>query len=169
MTKRVAQIENGVVVNVIMTDDDYEVNGGTEVESADANVGWIVSGGALVAPPRPAPSTDDLRVYAASRRFDREVGGVAVAVSGGSKTFATDRESQSKIMAVFIQASFDPNYSVTWKAEDGFVNLSNAEILAVAQAVREHVQAAFAAEALADAGIEGGTIATFEEVEAVIF
>ena len=59
----------------------------------------------------------------------------------------------------------DEKYSCRWKTESGFVELTAPQILAIADAVREHVQAQFDHErallALVDAA------GTLEDLEAV--
>jgi hypothetical protein len=56
---------------------------------------------------------------------------------------ATDSESRGFITGAAVQAQIAPDYTCKWKAGDGFITLTSAMILAVAQAVRAHVQAQF--------------------------
>jgi hypothetical protein len=60
---------------------------------------------------------------------------------------ATDEASQTKYNGAALAAVLDPQYSVNWKAEDGFVTLSAPQLLGVAQAVRAYIQAQFDKEA----------------------
>ena len=82
----------------------------------------------------------------------------------------TDDQSQSRIMGAALAATIDPDTTVKWKGSDGgFVMIDAPAIIAIAQAVRAHVQACFdrEAELLAelsegveydiDAGWPGGT------------
>jgi hypothetical protein len=78
----------------------------------------------------------------ASYRYDKEVGGVTV----GGIPVATDRETQSKLIAARILAKEDANYSVDWKGTGGFVTLDAATIISVADAVATYVQACFTRE-----------------------
>lgn len=71
----------------------------------------------------------------ANTRYEAEIAGV--------NGIRTDRESQSLITGAAFKASMDSTYSCRWKTEAGFVTLTAAQIIAVADAVRAHVQACF--------------------------
>lgn len=75
----------------------------------------------------------------AAYRYEQEVGGITVS----SVPVATDRQSQSLMTAARIIAKEDANYTVNWKGESGFVTLNAAAIIAIADAVRGHVQDCF--------------------------
>ena len=101
-----------------------------------------------------SPTLDELkakkRAEMAAARYAAEISGVTL--SGA--TIRTDRESQALITGAALAASHDENYSVTWKAKNGFVTLTAAQIIAVAQAVRAHVEACFDREAELQTAIE---------------
>lgn len=97
----------------------------------------------------------------AAARYAAEIAGVAV----GGATVRTDRESQALITGAALKATQDAEYTCTWKAESGFVSLNAATIIAVADAVRAHVQACFDAEAAKCVLIDAAQ--TVEDVEAV--
>ena len=97
----------------------------------------------------------------ASARYAAEIAGVTV----GGVVVRTDRESQALITGAALKATQDGTYSCTWKAESGFVTLDAATVLAVADAVRTHVQTCFDAEAAKCALIDAAQ--TVEDVEAV--
>ena len=97
----------------------------------------------------------------AAARYAAEVAGVTV----GGFTARTDRESQALITGAALKAMQDAAYSCTWKAESGFVTLNAATVLAVADAVRTHVQTCFDAEAAKCILIDAAE--TVEAVEAV--
>ena len=59
----------------------------------------------------------------------------------------TDRESQALITGAVVKAMQDPNYTCNWKSIDGFVTLNVSQIIAIADAVRAHVQSCFDHEA----------------------
>lgn len=66
----------------------------------------------------------------------------------GGITVHTDDISQQRIVGAALAASMDPTTTVNWKAADGaFITLDAAQIVAIAIAVREHVQACFNREA----------------------
>jgi hypothetical protein len=87
--------------------------------------------------------------FLADYRYEKEVGGVTVS----SVPVNTDRETQSKLIAVRILAKEDVNYSVDWKGTDGFVTLNAATIIAIADAVATYVQACFSREKVLSAAI----------------
>lgn len=72
-------------------------------------------------------------------RYHAEIAGV--------NGIRTDRESQSLITGAALKASMDSTYSCRWKTEAGFGTLTAAQIIAVADAVRAHVQSCFDREA----------------------
>lgn len=80
-------------------------------------------------------------------RYEIEIGGVVVA----NNKYATDRESQTKYVAVAVdiqqQANLD-GWSITWKTTDNsFVNLNANQMTQVINGVRSHVQQCFNKEA----------------------
>ena len=97
----------------------------------------------------------------AAARFDAETGGIVV----GGAEIRTDRESQALITGAALKAMQDDTYSCRWKTEAGFVELTAPQILAIADAVREHVQGCFDREAELLALVEAAT--TPEEVESI--
>ena len=99
----------------------------------------------------------------AAARYAAEIAGVAV----GGVTVRTDRESQALITGAALKATQDAAYSCTWKTESGFVTLDAATVLAVADAVRTHVQTCFDAEAAKCILIDAAE--TVEDVEAVVW
>ena len=90
-----------------------------------------------------APTFEDLRDRKyreiAQARYNAEIAGV-----NGIKT---DRESQALITGAALKAIQDPNHSCNWKGIDGFVTLTAPQIIAIADAIRAHVQACFDHEA----------------------
>lgn len=97
----------------------------------------------------------------AAARYTEEIAGVSTSGS----TIATDRESQALVTGAAFAASLDASYTLNWKTEDGFVLLNAAQVIAVAQAVRAHVQAAFDKEATLRGQIDMAE--TVEAVEAI--
>jgi hypothetical protein len=98
----------------------------------------------------------------AELRWKKETGGALVA----GLPVATDDRSQLKITGARLAADADPDYTVNWKVGAGaFVALTAAQIIAISDAVRAHVQACFDREdALAT---EINAAATIADVEAV--
>lgn len=89
------------------------------------------------------PTFEDLRNRKyreiAQARYNAEIAGI-----DGIKT---DRESQALITGAALKAMQDNTYTCKWKGIDGFVELTAPEIIAVADAVRQHVQSCFDREA----------------------
>jgi hypothetical protein len=97
----------------------------------------------------------------AAARYAQETGGLVV----NGATIRTDRESQALITGAALKAMQDEAYVCKWKTESGFVELTAPQILAVADAVRAHVQSCFDHEADLVALIDAAE--TGEEVEAI--
>lgn len=95
----------------------------------------------------PEPTLDELKAQKkaeiAAARYAAETAGTTV----NGITIDTGRDSQALITGAAVAAMLDENYSLNWKTESGFIHLTAPEIIAVAQAVRAHVQACFDREA----------------------
>ncbi len=91
----------------------------------------------------PSPSLGELKAQKkaeiAASRYVAETSGITV--SGA--TIDTDRDSQALITGAALAAVIDGEYALNWKTTAGFIHLSAPEIIAVAQAVRAHVQSCF--------------------------
>lgn len=75
----------------------------------------------------------------AAARYAAETAGTTV----NGILIDTGRDSQALITGAALAAVIDNGYSLNWKTEAGFIHLSAPEIIAVAQAVRAHVQSCF--------------------------
>ena len=95
----------------------------------------------------------------AAARFEAETSGI-----DGIKT---DRESQALITGAALKAMQDSTYSCRWKTESGFVELTAPQILAIADAVRAHVQSCFDHESELVALVDAAE--TVEAVEAIVW
>ncbi|MFT2185703.1 DUF4376 domain-containing protein [Pseudomonas putida] len=103
--------------------------------------------------PEPTPGPDWPALIAA-RRFQAETGGAVVE----GLTVNTERDSQSLLTGAAFAASLDPEYRIKWKTAPGFVELTGAQVIALASAVRAHVQACFNREAELQAAVVDGSI-----------
>lgn len=101
------------------------------------------------------------RAEIAAARYAEEISGITLY----GAQIRTDRESQALITGAALAATIDENYAVTWKVKNGFVTLTAEQIVAVAQAVRMHVEACFNQEAELQAEIDAAVSA--EEVAAI--
>jgi len=90
----------------------------------------------------------------ASARYDHETAGTTVS---GVAVF-TDRTTQMKLTGAAIRAERDPSYSVNWKQSDGtYVELSAAQLIAIADAVGDYVQACYSREAVLLSALADGS------------
>jgi hypothetical protein len=70
----------------------------------------------------------------------------------------TGRDSQALITGAAVGAMLDADYVLRWKTLAGLVELTGAQIIAVASAVRAFVQGCFDREADLLAAVEDGSI-----------
>jgi hypothetical protein len=97
----------------------------------------------------------------AQARYNAEIAGVTI----NGVSIKTDRESQGLITGAALKAMQDPDYTCRWKGIDGFVTLNATQIIAIADAVRQHVQSCFDHEAELVLLIEAAT--TEAELDAI--
>ena len=97
----------------------------------------------------------------AHMRWQAETSGITI----NEVEIATDRESQGLLTGTVLPAQNNPQYEVNWKAKNGWAVLDAATILAIADAVRNHVQACFDREKDLQDQIEAAT--TVDEVKAI--
>lgn len=103
----------------------------------------------------------DLAGYAAQKRWEKEVGGIAV---NGSMV-DTSRESQARITGAYNYAQANPSEIIRYKAASGWMTLDAPTMVAIANAVGAHVQHCFAVEAAVAADIANGSITTTEQID----
>lgn len=108
--------------------------------------GWdLVDPGLLLSPGAPDAATvlstarTGRLAALADRRYRAETAGITV----DGIHLRTDREAQSLLTGAALAALLDPDYSLGWKAGDAWVDLTAAQVLALAGTVRAHVQACF--------------------------
>ena len=112
---------------------------------------WVKLSEPPAPPPEPAP---DWPALIAARRYTAEMSGTTVQ----GMAIATDDRSQGLITGAALAAMLDAAYSIRWKTTEGFVELTGAQIIGVASAVRGYVQACFDREADLLAAVADGTI-----------
>ncbi len=96
--------------------------------------------------------TVDARALIAARRYQVETGGITV---NGMK-LDTNRDSQALVAGAALAAVIDSAYRCKWKTLSGFIELDAKQIIAVASAMRAHVQACFDRESTLLAAMETG-------------
>lgn len=142
-------LELGYVI--VTYDPQPELAEGEQLEYGDLRKkgkkvirGWTVI-------PVPPP---DWPALIADRRWAAEVAGVDIT----GIHVDTDDRSKLLINGAALEAMIDPGYVMKWKTLSGFVELQAAQVLAVARAVRAHVQACFDREAVLLDAVANGTI-----------
>ena len=114
----------------------------------------------------PEPTFEELKTQKkaeiAAARYTREIAGTTV----NGVTIDTGRDSQALITGAALAAVIDSNYSLNWKTASGFIHLTAPEIIAVAQAVRAHVQSCFDREGELVALVDAAQ--TAEELEEIV-
>lgn len=75
----------------------------------------------------------------AAARFEHEIAGILV----DGVPYETGRDSQAMVAGAALSAVIDPGYVCNWKTRSGPVRLDATKLIAVAIAVRNHVQACF--------------------------
>lgn len=110
-----------------------------------------------------AETKDELKAYAASVRYSKEVGGFAV----NGIAYPTDRDTQAKLTGAYALVQVNPSVKIDWKLPDGtFAALDAAGVTAVASAIGSFVQQCFGLEASVSVAIDGGTITTRAQIDA---
>jgi hypothetical protein len=112
---------------------------------------WRLVDGEVVKGPL-AEWVPDYGQMVAVERYKREATGVNV----DGLQIETTRDSQALIASTGLSAVLDPEYRCNFKAVGGFVEIGSAQIIAIAKAVRAHVQACFDRELTLLRAIEAG-------------
>ncbi|WP_339454050.1 DUF4376 domain-containing protein [Pseudomonas sp. EA_5y_Pfl2_R50] len=113
---------------------------------------WKLVDGDVVKVPVPEVETNYAALFAAER-FAREASGITV----DGIAIETTRDSQALIASTGLSAILEPEYRCNFKTLDGFVQIDSPQILAIAKAVRAHVQACFDRELELLNALESGT------------
>jgi hypothetical protein len=100
----------------------------------------------------------------AAARYRREIAGLTIAALGG-KTYATDRDSQSKIGLASAAAGAGAFATVNWKCADGsFTTLTAAQVQQLFMAAVGYVKACYDNEAALVAAISQASDPTAVDV-----
>lgn len=97
---------------------------------------WLLEGN------KPIPAdipVIDMGAVIASRRYQAEVAGIVL----NGISVDTDDRSKLLINGAALEAVIDPDYTMQWKSRDVFISLNGSQVIAIARAVRAHVQACF--------------------------
>jgi len=113
--------------------------------------GWEVLESAPAPDPLPTP---DWPALIAARRYTAETAGTVIA----GMPIDTDDRSKTLINGAALRAYRNTDYVLRWKTSDGFVDLPAAQVLAIADAVSEHVQLCFDREDALLGAVADGSI-----------
>lgn len=94
------------------------------------------------APSTPEEIVQQCTLTIANTRYEREIGGIVVQ----GISIDTDDRSKALIASAALKAMRSPEHVLNWKTTNGFVEISGTQLLEVADAVNEHVQACFGRE-----------------------
>lgn len=95
----------------------------------------------------------NLKEKITEERYRRETGGMKF----NGVPISTSHDAQAKMTGVAFQAYIDNTLIVTWKTDIGPIQLDAATIIAIAQAVRVHVQSCYDREFVLHAAVDDGT------------
>ncbi|MGF6396436.1 hypothetical protein ABH905_000102 [Pseudomonas frederiksbergensis] len=112
---------------------------------------WALISGEVVKQALPDVVPDYAQLVAIER-YKREATGVNV----DGLLIETTRDSQALIASTGLSAVLDPEYRCNFKTVVGFVEIGAAQIIAIAKAIRAHVQACFDRERELLLAIEAG-------------
>lgn len=105
-----------------------------------------------------------LQEYIAAKRWEKEVGGIEV----NGLFIATDDRSKMMISGARVAAQSNPEFSTQWKAATGdFLMVDAATIIAVSDAVLNHVAQCFAVEASIASDIQSGAELTMTDIDEI--
>lgn len=107
-------------------------------------------------------SMQDLHDYAADKRWRVETGGIVL----GGLPVATDDRSKLMIAGARISAQSDPEFETDWAVGlTASATIDAAQVLAISDAVLNHVHNCFAVWKIVVAAITGGTITSPAQIE----
>lgn len=149
----VAQVwRNSTIETALIGLDPVDKQSMLATEQPNVAVGMRLVDGVFV---QPAPTKEQLHDFASSVRDRKVYDGIAV----GAMSIPTDERTQQVLAAAYTMAKLDPTYTIPdWKVDGAYVSLSNEQIIAIATAVREHVQTCFSLNKTVDQRIDAGEI-----------
>lgn len=107
-------------------------------------------------------TTQAVTAHIKAYRKQREGGGFAF----GGLTIATDEKTERRIMGAYVQATANASYNIAeWGTDDGFIALSNAQIIAIGDAFNYHLTKCFAAQATVETAHAVTPYTTITEIE----
>lgn len=128
-------IEKGTVINTIVVEslDDYP----ELVDGSTGGIGWKYKNGRLE-PPIPPPLTKEDRFSElATLRYEKEIAGI----KWNGHEIHTDDRSQVKLEGTMLKLITNTRKeNAKWKFKDGFLPVSNENMMKMCLAVGEYIQ-----------------------------
>jgi hypothetical protein len=166
----VVSTADGVVVDVVMRDvAPTDTEAVTYVASDTANIGddYEPATGAFSTPTVPV-SLEELRQELRTELAEYLRYAEAMGFVYDGKWFASDNNSQIKLLAVLMSASMDPQFTTVFKTLDqGYVTLDAVGIAMLCNAAKQYIAACYQRDSEHTATITAA--ATVEELHALDF
>lgn len=135
-----------------------EVGGSLQQIGGECPDGWVVMQSERPTPEHVAQDDGswfiDYGPRIAARRYQAEIAGITI----NGMRIETDDRAKLLINGAAVEAMLDADYVMQWKTSEGFIELTGAQVIGIARAVRAHVQACFDREAELLAELEAGTL-----------
>lgn len=159
-----AKIEKDGTITAGPFEDDQTYKGITRESRFYAIIQEKVASGELVVEEY-VESPSNLLQYLAQKRWEKETGGFEM----NGMYIATDDRSQLKIAGARIKADSDASFTTPWKLPNGdFIELNSTVIIAISNAVLDHIHNCFTLESTLTDQINNGTITSTEEIDAAL-
>ena len=107
------------------------------------------------------PYQSELLAYSASKRYEKEVGGITV----DGYSIYTDRQSQSMLTGIVTLMQLKPNTVISFKTANGFISANTTIINDIAISVANHIESCFNLENDVASEIQANTIVTFTQID----
>lgn len=126
---------------------------------------YLFDGTTFVQPAKDVLTKKQLTAYAAMKRWEKEVGGITV----NNIPVATDDRSKQMIMGARVAAESDATFKTNWVGADGTVVVLTApQIIAISDAVLDHVNAVFTDFSKVKKDIDDGKVIKKDKVDEVL-
>lgn len=129
-------------------------------------------------PPEPVSFDDNIPIYGevdidtlkqgklwqlADARWREEVSGF---IYNGHE-FHSDRESQDRFFQAYMASLSDPNFTVTWKTKDGWLDMTASDFITLYNEFQTFLQGLYQKEKALQEQVEAAT--TIEELNAIVW
>ncbi len=159
---RYAKVTDGLVENIIVADAEFAAKHGYIEAPAGVGIGWSHDGTTYTAPPKPAPTQEELKRGVDAERDRR----ISAGFTWNGKTFQSDEDSRENITGAATSATAyivmggspdevywdSPDTPFYWLATDNsLVQMTPVQVIEFGNAAKAHKKSTiFAARALKD-------------------